>query len=436
MRIGLFTDTYFPQVSGVATSIRTLKQELEKLGHTVFIFTTTDKDVHQYEEWDVIRIPSVPFFAFKDRRVAYRGFTAALKIAERYDLDIIHTQTEFSLGLLGKMIAKELDIPVLHTYHTQYEDYVRYIAKGKLIRPGMIKYIIRGFLHQLDGVICPSEIVEDLLTSYDIPISKRVIPTGIDLSKFQRPDISERHIEQLRAQLGLAPDNVVLLSLSRISYEKNIQAIIRALPAILAENPQVRLVIAGWGPYLEELKELIEEVGVGHAVILTGMVAPNETALYYKLADFFISASTSETQGLTYLESLASGTPILAHANPYLSNLVTDPMFGSLFEQEEELVETVLRAVADTPVMNPYMLEKKLYSISAENFGRKVYEYYLDLKISHDFRQQHLSDESMAETLMKTAMTLPKRVLVTSSSQTAKIFKTSVEKIKTIRRYW
>ena len=95
MRVGLFTDTYFPQVSGVATSIRTLKTELEKLGHTVFIFTTTDKDVNRYEDWQIIRIPSVPFFAFKDRRVAYRGFSKALAIAKQYQLDIIHTQTEF-----------------------------------------------------------------------------------------------------------------------------------------------------------------------------------------------------------------------------------------------------------------------------------------------------------------------------------------------------
>ena len=101
LRIGLFTDTYFPQVSGVATSIRTLKTELEKLGHTVFIFTTTDKDVNRYEDWQIIRIPSIPFFAFKDRRIAYRGFTKALAIAKQYKLDMIHTQTEFSLGLLG-----------------------------------------------------------------------------------------------------------------------------------------------------------------------------------------------------------------------------------------------------------------------------------------------------------------------------------------------
>ena len=162
MRVGLFTDTYFPQVSGVATSIRTLKTELEKLGHTVFIFTTTDKDVNRYEDWQIIRIPSVPFFAFKDRRVAYRGFSKALAIAKQYQLDIIHTQTEFSLGLLGVWIGRELRIPVIHTYHTQYEDYVRYIARGMVIRPSMVKYIVRSYMNDLDGVICPSEIVYDL----------------------------------------------------------------------------------------------------------------------------------------------------------------------------------------------------------------------------------------------------------------------------------
>ena len=163
MRVGLFTDTYFPQVSGVATSIRTLKTELEKLGHTVFIFTTTDKDVNRYEDWQIIRIPSVPFFAFKDRRVAYRGFSKALAIAKQYQLDIIHTQTEFSLGLLGVWIGRELRIPVIHTYHTQYEDYVRYIARGMVIRPSMVKYIVRSYMNDLDGVICPSEIVYDLV---------------------------------------------------------------------------------------------------------------------------------------------------------------------------------------------------------------------------------------------------------------------------------
>ena len=307
MRIGLFTDTYFPQVSGVATSIRTLKTQLEKMGHTVSIFTTTDRDVDRYEDWQIVRIPSVPFFAFKDRRVAYRGFSKALEIAKQYKLDIIHMQTEFSLGSARIAIARELRIPVVHTYHTQYEDYVRYIAKGMVIRPSMVKYIVRGFMSDLDGVICPSEIVYDLLLKYKVAAEKRVIPTGIELEKFQRPEITEDDVADLRSKLGIASDETMLLSLSRVSYEKNIQAVLAALPSVLEEDDKVRLVSwADFGPYLPDLKSQAKKLGIQDKVVFTGMIAPSETALYYKAADFFISASTSETQGLTYLEALAS----------------------------------------------------------------------------------------------------------------------------------
>ncbi len=436
MRIGLFTDTYFPQVSGVATSIKTLKTELEKLGHTVFIFTTTDEDVNRYEDWDIIRIPSVPFFAFKDRRVAYAGFTDAIKIASRYKLDIIHTQTEFSLGILGKMVARELGIPVVHTYHTQYEDYVHYIAKGRIIRPSMIKYFVRAFFRDLDGVICPSEIVEDLLTGYDIPISKRIIPTGIDLAKFDRPEISEEDIAELRKQLGIELDETMLLSLSRISHEKNIQAIVKAMPKILSENPKVKLVIVGGGPYAGELQTMISELDLSANVQLTGMIAPSDTALYYKAADFFISASTSETQGLTFLESLASGTPILAHDNPYLKNVVSDKMFGTLFVREQELADAVVEAIVATPPMNAHVLEKKLYEISSTNFGRRVYEYYLDLKISYDFRKEHTNQDSVAEAILKEAIYLPQKVMVQSTDTTVKILKKSVQQVRSIRNFF
>lgn len=435
MRIGLFTDTYFPQVSGVATSIRTLKTELEKLGHTVFIFTTTDKDVNRYEDWQIIRIPSVPFFAFKDRRIAYRGFSTALEIACQYQLDIIHTQTEFSLGLLGVWIAKELRIPVVHTYHTQYEDYVRYIAKGMVIRPSMVKYIVRGFMSDLDGVICPSEIVYDLLMKYKVKVEKRVIPTGIELAKFERPEITAENIADLREKLGISNQETMLLSLSRISYEKNIQAVLAALPAVLEENPDVKLVVAGDGPYLSDLKSQAKRLNITDAVIFTGMIAPSETALYYKAADFFISASTSETQGLTYLESLASGTPIIAHGNPYLDNVINDKMFGTLYYEERDLAGAILEAVIATPDLDEKSLAAKLYEISAENFGRRVYEFYLDLTISKDFNNDLHPEESVSKRLAKSVIYLPKKAIALPVNGSARMFKASKRQIKNIQKY-
>lgn len=386
MRVGLFTDTYFPQISGVATSIKTLKTELEKLGHEVFIFTATEKNIRVDEDPTIIRLPSMPFVAFNERRVVYSGLSSAYKIAKEHHLDIIHTQTEFSVGIFGWMIARELGIPVVHTYHTHYEDYVHYIAKGRLIRPGMVKYFVRYFLKNCDGVICPSHIVLNILDSYKVKIPKRIIPTGIDLQQYERPEITGSDLLALRQELGIAEDETMLLSLSRISYEKNIQSVIRALPDVLAQNAKLKCVVVGDGPYLDDLKDLVAELSLDDNVVFTGMVPQDRTAYYYKAADFLISASTSETQGLTYTESLASGTPIIAHSNAYLEELLDSPMFGYLYQEDDDIAEAIGTAISETPKMTPECLKDKLYKLSSERFALSVYELYVDAIISNHYQ--------------------------------------------------
>lgn len=442
MRVGLFTDTYFPQVSGVATSIRTLKEELEKEGHEVYIFTTTDKHVKRFEDPTIIRLPSVPFVSFTDRRVVYRGLISSYKIAKEYHLDIIHTQTEFSLGLLGKMVGKALRIPVVHTYHTQYEDYVSYIANGKIIRPSMVKPLLRGYLKDLDGVICPSRIVLNLLEGYEVTIPKRVIPTGIALENYVREDIKKEDVAALRKELAISDDETMLLSLSRVSYEKNIQAIIHQLPAVLSENSRIKLVIVGDGPYLQALKELAVSSGVEDHVVFTGMIAHDQVGLYYKACDFFISASTSETQGLTYIESLASGKPIIAHGNPYLDDLITDKMFGTLYYAESELSDAIIDAILETPPMNQRLLDEKRYEISAQHFGKSVYTFYLDTLISrHNKETKKLSlylnrtEKSSSIKLVQGAIHLPKRAAKATVLTSVKVLKAPIKLVNAIRDF-
>ncbi|HEL0661583.1 TPA: glycosyltransferase family 4 protein [Streptococcus equi subsp. zooepidemicus] len=442
MRVGLFTDTYFPQVSGVATSIRTLKEELEKEGHEVYIFTTTDKHVKRFEDPTIIRLPSVPFVSFTDRRVVYRGLISSYKIAKEYHLDIIHTQTEFSLGLLGKMVGKALRIPVVHTYHTQYEDYVSYIANGKIIRPSMVKPLLRGYLKDLDGVICPSRIVLNLLEGYEVTIPKRVIPTGIALENYVREDIKKEDVAALRKELAISDDETMLLSLSRVSYEKNIQAIIHQLPAVLSENSRIKLVIVGDGPYLQALKELAVSLGVEDHVVFTGMIAHDQVGLYYKACDFFISASTSETQGLTYIESLASGKPIIAHGNPYLDDLITDKMFGTLYYAESELSDAIIDAILETPPMNQRLLDEKRYEISAQHFGKSVYTFYLDTLISrHNKETKKLSlylnrtEKSSSIKLVQGAIHLPKRAAKATALTSVKVLKAPIKLVNAIRDF-
>lgn len=442
MRIGLFTDTYFPQVSGVATSIRTLKEELEALGHEVYIFTTTDKSVGRYEDPTIIRLPSVPFVSFTDRRVVYRGLMTAYKVAKDYRLDIIHTQTEFGMGHLGKLIGKALRIPVVHTYHTQYEDYVDYIAKGKIIRPNMIKYIVRGYLNNLDGVICPSPIVTTILDGYEVKPIKRTIPTGIQLEQFVREDICQADVDQLRAELGLRRWDKMLLSLSRISSEKNIQAILSHLPEVLQDNPKVKLVVVGDGPYLSTLQEQAQQLGLYDQVVFTGMVDHDKVPLYYKACDFFISASTSETQGLTYIEALASGKPIIAHGNPYLDTLITDKMFGTLYYHERDLADAILDALTTTPTLSAAKLQRKLQDISSQQFGRDVYSFYLDAIIAKAAKRQEKfsltiegspTDRSLQ--LVKQTATLPVTLVKKTATTSVKVFKAPLKVISSIKDF-
>ncbi|REC32059.1 1,2-diacylglycerol 3-glucosyltransferase [Enterococcus pseudoavium] len=398
MRIGFFTDTYFPQVSGVATSIRTLKEQLEKQGHEVYIFTTTDPDADELEK-DIVRMPSVPFISFKDRRIVVRGLWFAYQIAKELELEIIHTHTEFGAGFLGKMVANRLRIPVIHTYHTMYEDYLHYIANGKVVRPAHVKSFIKMFVNHSTGVICPSKRVVDTLERYEVEIPMRIIPTGIEVERYIRPDITEVDTEALRGKLGIQKSELMLLSLSRLSYEKNIQAIIRQFPEVLMSYPNARLVIVGKGPYREELETLVQELGIEEYVRFTGEVAHEEVACYYHAADYFVSASTSETQGLTYAEALASGTQCVVEGNDYLEQLLNDKSLGITFESDDDFSDSFVRYAQQQVPIDPTVLQNKLVEISAERFGSEVFKFYQEMLVYYE--ESHQEVRSTVRTVQK-----------------------------------
>lgn len=437
MRIGLFTDSYLPQISGVATSIETLSNQLTKMGHQVYIFTTTDPNADPDDDQDnVIRLSSIPLISLAERRIVLKGVVAAYQVAQTYHLDVIHTQTEFGVGMLGKLVARQLKIPVIHTLHTKYEDYVHYIAKGKIIRPGMVKYIIKSYLLGVDGIIVPSQIVLDIVNRYGVNLEKRVIPTGIELDKFIRPEITASDCANLRQTLGITPDDTMLLSLSRLAEEKNIQAVIKSL-ADIQDQVKVKLVVVGSGPYQEKLVKLVKKLALEDKVIFTGAVDHAQTAYYYKAADFFISASTSETQGLTYIEALASGTPVLATDNPYLNTLVTDPIFGRLFANDDQIAATILKAITMTPSFDQSRYDQKLYEISAENFALRVYEFYLDKIISNDQYLAQKEDSVPRKTarIVRQAPVKTAKSVAKTPKKVASFAKKAIKHAKILKKY-
>lgn len=381
MNIGLFTDTYFPQVSGVATSIKTLRDELIAQGHHVYIFTSSDPRATDSPEDGIYRFPSVPFVSFKDRRIAFTGWLKVLRIARKLDLDIVHNQTEFSLGVMGKMVAKELGIPCIHTYHTMYQDYLHYIANGRVLKPKDVARLAHLYLKNMAGVIAPSERVLDTLESYHVESPIRVIPTGVNLRVYRLRDTPEQKLS-MREKYGYDSDTPVLLSLSRLAFEKNIQELIASMPDVLAKEPTAQLLIVGDGPARQSLERQVREMDLRDHVTFAGQISNDEVPHYYQIADVFVSASDSESQGLTYVESLASDVPIVVRRSEYTDQLIDDPGIGMSFQKRADLVKGILHYIQNPPVEEAKAKrEQKLHDISAEVFGRRVVEFYEDCQM-------------------------------------------------------
>lgn len=375
MNIGFFTDTYFPQVSGVSTSVKLLRDELVRQGHNVIIFTTTDPAAKP--EIGVVRLPSIPFINYDDRRIAYSGFDRCLKIARQNELDIVHTHTEFSLGMAGKYVASRMKIPNVHTYHTMYENYTHYILQGHLIHASHVRYLSKLYCNQTQGIITPSKLTHDTLRNYGISEKIEIIPTGVKM-----PPYSDGNRVQVREELGLAPSDIVLLSLSRVSKEKKIDEVIAAFPEIKEMVPNARLVIAGDGPILDDLKQISKERNLD--IIFVGGVEHDQVDRYYQMADLYINASDSESQGLTYLEAFANRLPIIARRNPYLESIMPNENFGALFDDENTLVETALDFLQKKETQTLQVIDQKqLRKLSSEYFGECVAGFYQEVIDEH-----------------------------------------------------
>lgn len=396
MKIGFFTDTYFPQVSGVSTSIRILKEELEALGHEVYIFTTTDPNVKDVEP-GIFRMPSIPFVSFKERRIIVRGMLYAYYIAKEIGIDLVHTHTEFGLGILGKQTAKSLGVPCIHTYHTMYEDYLHYIAKGKIIRPSHVRQLSKLYTSHLSGIVCPSERVEKKLLEYGIDRPMAIIPTGVKVGQFT--PVPAEETKEIRDTYGIKENDVLFLSVSRISYEKNIQAVLKGMPTVKENIPNVKLLIVGDGPYKGKLEALVEELSLSDTVIFTGEIENEKISPFYQAADYLVSASDSETQGLTYTESMAARTKVIAKGNDYLNHLLNDISLGMTYLDDEDFAGAAVDYVTRDVPNNPVILDKKLYDISSQAFGKRMEEFYEETIKYYEDGNQDLTDIESAYSL-------------------------------------
>ena len=347
MKVLITTDLYTTRTNGVVTSIRNLMEELEKKGHEVRVLTVSEK-LKSHKEDNIYYIKSIPLdIVYPDVRMPVSYRHRYLRELIVWEPDVIHSQCEYFSYQYAGYISKKTAAPIVHTYHTLYEQYVTYIFPSQRIGAYFVGVLSKLRLRKADAIVAPTQKVETVLKNYGIRNPIHVIPSGITLEQHKKR-ITEEERQQQRKALGIPEGHKVLLNLGRLGAEKNLSELIELFSIALAQNSKLTLLIVGDGPARKDLEELCAKLSITDHVIFTGMVDPGEVHKYYQLGDLFVSASTSETQGLTYIEAAANGLPLLCRRDPCLNDVLVEGRNGYEYEAETEFCELL-----DVILQNP-----------------------------------------------------------------------------------
>lgn len=373
MKILITTDTYRPTINGVVTSIESLKKALDRLGHDVRILTFSDS-FNSKQEGDIYYMGSLGAGKFyPDARMNKLFYNRFYEDIMDWKPDIVHSQTEFTMFIQAKKIAKDLDIPLLHTYHTVYEDYTHYFSLNKKIGKELAKQFTKQIIKNTDGVVVPTNKIYNLLTEYNIHEDIYVAPTGINVQK-----LSECDDFDIRSGYKIPEDKHIVLFLGRIGKEKNITEILQYLENI--DRDDIVFIIAGAGPFLSELKDICSNSKIRDRLIFTGMIDSSKVGNFYSKADVFVSASTSETQGLTFIESMACSTPIICRHDDCLDGVLIDGETGFGYDTEEEFID----------YLNQILDNKKLRDKMGKNCKQLVDENYTEDSFANKIEQIYI----------------------------------------------
>lgn len=336
MKILITTDLYTTATNGVVTSVKNLKEALTDRGHEVRILTVSEKRESYTNGDDEYYIKSLSLeWVYPNVRMPYSYHNDIIKEIIEWKPDIIHSQCEIFSMRFAKIISKKTKAPIVHTYHTMYEDYVGYVIPFERLGKWMVKFLSNQLLKKVSIVVAPTRKVENLLKDYGLKKEIHVVPTGISLDKHKETMDDSERLERRRA-LGIKDDEFVLISLGRLGNEKNTDELIRFFANVQKRHKHVKFLIVGDGPNRENLENLAAKLGVEDKIIFTGMVSPNEVQKYYKLGDLYVSASTSETQGLTYAEAAANKLPLLCREDPVLKDIIVSGQNGYEYTNEDD----------------------------------------------------------------------------------------------------
>ena len=387
MKILLTSDMYENQINGVSASVITLRDELRKKGHDVRVLTLSKDSESKMEKTDYL-IGSFPVPFYPDTRQTLHFKDKLIKEIIKWHPDIIHIQTEFSIGKIAKKIAKACNVPMINTSHTLYEDYTGYIIPSKRLGRIIARRFTKSSYEDAKAIIAPSDKIKNLLTKYGIDKPIYIIPTGIDLDRFKKR-IFLMEKAKLKAKLNIPNKAKVIVSVGRLAKEKNIDELISYMPDLIAKNKNIIFLIGGGGPYQKQLEAQVKKLGIEKYVRFTGMIPPKDTYKYYQLGDVFVCASTSETQGITYIEALACSLPLVCRYDRCLEGVVEECKNGYMFKTKEEYLKYIDKILRN-PILHFKLKTNAATSskkFSKEKFGddvEKLYKEVLKGSVNHE----------------------------------------------------
>jgi glycosyltransferase involved in cell wall biosynthesis len=380
MKIGMFTNYYIPSRGGIETSVINLCQGLESAGHETFIFAP------EYPNW---KDKEKNIFRYKSFSFNYGGYFYVIPIpflskmksvVESLDLDIIHSHQPYSLGNEALEFSKNLDIPLVFTYHIKYEDYSHYIPFiPSSVSKKYIRRITTKYSNRCDVVIAPSSAIKKLLEDRGVEADIDIIPSGINISRFGK-DAGKRN--EVREKYGLKPKDVVLITASRIAKEKNIDFLIESFSVIKKSGKNIKFLIVGDGAEKEELERKVKDLNLENEIFFTGLVSRDEIVGLYQASDIFVFASLTETQGLVAVEAMASGLPVVAIKASGIEDIVKDKEDGILTGNSvDEFSASVLQVAEDENLRKEFSARAKTNSkeFSIELWIEKMVKLYENL---------------------------------------------------------
>ena len=379
MRILITTDLFTVITNGVVTSVKNLYDELKHLGHDVRILTLSE-NAHSYKDGDVTYIRSMPLPVYPDVRMPTSYHHRLIKEFVDWRPDIIHSQCEFFTYQFALYISKRTGAPIVHTYHTLYEQYATYVIPNKRLGIYAVRSLSKKRLKGAKRIVVPTRKIENTLLGYKINQQISIIPSGIDLSRHGvKISASERSL--MRQKHGISDDEFLIVYLGRLGIEKNLDEVIKYFAKATSLYSKIRLMIVGGGPAIEHLKKLADEVCHNEAIVFAGMVDPSDVPKYYQLGDLFVSASTSETQGLTYVEACANGLPLLCRQDECLDDIITNGENGYTYETEEEFIRYlgVIYQDAEWRREASEKSRKTAEQFSKQSFGKALEEVYTEI---------------------------------------------------------